>query len=122
GHSAPGIVVSFYRTGKTKNTVAPGSWKAYVAVADSAGRIAFPVTALSKKEPPMVRVHASMEEVMPEFSAAMSDLREGRYIVTGNILAGFSKLERAGGKIVFFTDDQGKTRRGVLMPKLFNPD
>ena len=50
---------------------------------------------------------------------------EERIIGTGNILAAFDRLvggSSAKGNVVFFTDSEGVSRRGVLMPRYFNLD
>lgn len=48
------------------------------------------------------------------FDPDNNNLRERRYIATGNLIAGSADLK---GRIVLFTDDKGKTHEGILMPK-----
>lgn len=52
------------------------------------------------------------------------DVYEERIIGTGNVLAAFDRLvsDNARGNIIFFTNEDGVTQRGVLMPRSFNLD
>lgn len=43
--------------------------------------------------------------------------REIRYIATGNLIAGSAKMD--GGKITSFTDSDGTTHQGILMPRKY---
>lgn len=45
------------------------------------------------------------------------DRREERYVATGNLIAGSAKLR---GRIVTFSDNQGDTHQGILMPRGYN--
>ena len=51
------------------------------------------------------------------FTKSATDRRETRYIATGNIIMGMASLE--GGRIVNFTDSNGKAHQGIMMPKKF---
>lgn len=41
--------------------------------------------------------------------------RETRYIATGNLIAGAAEFEK--GRVISFTDEQGKIHQGILLPK-----
>ena len=48
------------------------------------------------------------------------DMRETRFVATGNLIAGLVAVD--GGRIVAFTDNQGKTHQGILMPKKYDDE
>ena len=45
--------------------------------------------------------------------------RETRYIATGNPLGGFAKLSESKGRVISFTDKNGKVHQGIFMPRSF---
>lgn len=117
-----GVVVGFRQQGKSKNPAAPSTWLADVAVADSTRKVSVPVSQLSNpSQNYVVNSGMRLQDVIPEFDDAATVAREDRYIATGNLLAGFTTLKTDNARIVFFTDDHGQTRRGILMPQKFDP-
>lgn len=125
-----GVLLDITRKKGVKMPVANGSWVARFAVADGARQIALPFSKLTTSREdaarPEARVtyvearaeHPLLGSILKMFDAGQSTSRENRHIVTGNLLAGFSKLPR--GQIVHYTDDTGATRQGVLLPRNFD--
>lgn len=108
--------------------VARGSWVAHFDVADGMREITFPfskialdsaVGAVGKVQVERAWKHdLTGEPIMGLFDSGQTASREQRTIVTGNLLAGFSKVGR--GLITNFTDEHGAIQQGVLMPRSFN--
>lgn len=50
--------------------------------------------------------------------------RTNRYVVTGNLLQAYKHplLDKSGGKIITFTTDDNRQRRGIMMPDEFSPN
>lgn len=55
-----------------------------------------------------------------DMSDLLGDRRETRYIATGNLIAGSAALK--SGRINSFTDSEGNTHLGILLPKSFNEE
>jgi 2'-5' RNA ligase len=117
----PGVVTGFRQTGKAKNPGAPSSWVADIALADAIKKITIPTSQLGTRSATVVATSEDLTDAIAAFDEAATTAREDRYIATGNLLAGFSTLSGQNGRIVFFTDESGATRRGVLMPAKFDP-
>lgn len=122
-----GIVLSVARTGKAKNPVALGAWVVNVAVPDSVRTIAFPMSKLYPESfaKSADETGATIKPSMVPFTGLISQLndarregREERYMVTGNILAGYDQV-RGKGQIVNFTMEDGSLRPGILMSRDF---
>lgn len=124
------IVLSVARTGKAKNPVALGAWTATMAVPDSVRTLTLPFSQLF----PPSQVKGSEESgaevrfsqvpftgLISQLEDARREDREDRYIVTGNILAGYEQV-RGKGRIVNFTMKDGSLRPGVLMGRDFELD
>ncbi len=119
--ASEGVVLSIKKAGRTKDPTALGAWEITVAVKDSRRKIRVPLTKLGAKTGIGMygTPHQSLDAIKTEFEDESTEGREKRYIGTGNILAAFEELK--DGHIVFFTDRNGGTRLGVLMPRSFNP-
>jgi hypothetical protein len=64
--------------------------------------------------------HGSPLPVQQMFEkAAQREERESAYVVTGNLIAGLAELGR--GRVISFTDKQGKIRQGVILPRTWKP-
>lgn len=57
------------------------------------------------------------QDFLTNMAEHSSEGREERYMVTGNLLAGFAKVR---GQILNYTDADGAIRQGILMPRDFN--
>lgn len=121
------IVLSVARTGKAKNPVALGAWTATMAVPDSVRTLTLPFSQLF----PPSQVKGSEESgaevrfsqvpftgLISQLEDARREGREDRYIVTGNILAGYDQVH-GKGQIVNFTMEDGTLRPGILMSRDF---
>ncbi len=62
------------------------------------------------------------DDVLKDFVENETTGLEYRYIGTGNLLAASSIFQEQNGRVTFFTDDTGNLRRGVLLPRKFNPE
>jgi hypothetical protein len=116
GQPFVGVVVGFTRTGKSPNPVAPSRWMIEVAINDAAKKLTIPVS----RSDGLSATSQSMDSVLDTFRTMQTQSREKRWMGTGNLMAAFAQLSLSNGKLVFYTDDQGNTNRGILMPRTFN--
>ncbi len=126
-----GVVLKVGQKGKPKNPLALSTWKADIAIADATKRIELPLSRLfeeGRADPEnMLAIELghfsdwieSRQQTLDRFDRLQSDVREDRYIATGNLLAAYDWLNRKG-RIVNYTDDQGHTRQGILLPRDFD--
>lgn len=134
GSPLTGIVMKVSRrgqTGVTGNPLALGAWSAEIAIPDNAQRITVPFSSLALpgdtvgeaerkvfvEEPDWAN---GVKQTVEAFENARKTGKETRYIVTGNILAGFDQT-KGQGQIINYTDDQGNVKPGILMSKTFSP-
>lgn len=127
-----GIVSKFEQKGNPKNPLALGSWRVTVLVADGMRQITVPVSKIFTETPsdglssgevviqPKEHVPGLKVSVLQYFDQAQTESREKRTIITGNLLAGFSRFPK--GQIINFRDHEGSIRQGILMPRSFNVD
>lgn len=122
-----GVVLSVARSGKAKSPVALSSWDVTIAVPDSARQFVFPMSKLfgpgqvKSEDEQGATIEASpvrFPDLATQFEEARREGREERYVVTGNILAGYEQV-RGKGQIVNFTTDKGELKPGVLMGRDF---
>lgn len=116
GFSLEGVVIGFRRTGKTGNPVAPSRWMIDIAVNDGSRKITLPVSQMDD----LRTRNQSLDSLMESFQTGQSVSREKRWMGTGNLMAAYAKLATSNGKIIFYTDDKGETKRGIIMPRHFN--
>jgi hypothetical protein len=135
-----GVVIGIEKREGLKNPAAPSGWQMKIAVADPVRQLNVPFSSLYAPdqvgkdgvgkggvivEPFEGTVDLNDGEpartVHDLFDHLQSGSREKRFMVTGNVMAGFTAL-KAKGKIVFYTDDKGQTQAGVLMPKGYKAD
>lgn len=112
-----------------KNQLAPGILKFTFYVADAAQHVRLPLSQVHLSESYgwtdtrdikgrwSVRP-ATQEDVEKAFAEGVSESREKRTILTGNMVKGFGFAR--SGRIINFTDDAGSVRQGILMPKNFD--
>lgn len=116
-----GVVTRFIRNGKSMNPAAGSAWLLDVAVADTMRRLPIQLSRLNKD----ITVTPSGEDLastLDTFDTTSAVGTERRYIATGNVLAAMDKLQGvSGARVTFFTNDQGQTERGLLLPKSFDP-
>lgn len=127
-----GMVMKVERTGKTKNPLALGSWKATIALADATRQITLPFSQLYTAAVKPTQIPDSWIEVerrdkvgsMPileAFDDMQAERRETRTMVTGNILSGYDAVNGKGA-IINFTDNENRLRQGILMPRDFDAE
>ena len=117
-----GVVVGFRREGKAQNPSAPSAWTIEVALADTMRMAKVAVSSMNvpHDQQPLQYHPDSLEDVLPKFDAGGTSSRETRWIATGNVVSGFEPLAKQHGQLIFYTDEDGNTHRGILMPKQFN--
>ena len=89
------------------------------AVADAIKELALPLSRLIGKNPSVTveeGVHA--QDIITAFENGQSDSRQERLIATGNLVKGFEKFSK--GQIIMYSDENGKIKNGILMPKGFD--
>jgi hypothetical protein len=127
GASVMAYVTGVRKKDGVKNPVAPGAWQITFAVADAARSFKLPLSKLLLDGESgefkvgitaMVRDPITGQTVAEALDAGQSVTRESRVMMTGNLLAAFSKLSK--GQIVNYTDDKGAIQQGILMPRGFD--
>jgi len=128
GEFIPGIVLGL-KPKSERASIARSGWTVEIALASPDRILRLPLNRFAHAEGD---TSGGGEQVTPEYRWAEEsdyqafnapvELTEERFVATGNILAGFAQLADQNGSVVFYTDDQGNTRRGVLMPRHFNAD
>lgn len=114
----PAISLGIDVSGITNNPSARSRMYARLAIADAGQEVQIPVTKMLGENPQYSTTPTRLETVKFAFEAGISDVREERQIITGNILSGYNAFKR--GLITMFTDSDGRVRQGILMPKSFN--
>ena len=131
-----GVVLNIERKGKTANPVALSGWRATIALADARRQLLVPFSKIdfeTTDQPNRVTILPATEAtvydpekedfarvpILDAFDKGLSSTKETRYMVTGNLIAGFGA--QPNGQIVNFTDNEGRVRQGILMPAKFDP-
>jgi len=104
-----------------KRPTAASAMTIRIAVADAAKEIRIPLSRLMGANPDY-RWNPSpaftQAQILRQFDAGQTESRETRQMITGNIPAGFARLER--GLITYYTDSDGELKQGVLLPANFD--
>ena len=125
-----GVVVNIENKRKTKNPAAGSDWKISIALADGDAKVIpmsfsqIGTTYDFKLEPetPYFNPETQKFDYIPMldlFDKGATVRREKRWMVTGNILAGFAAVDNRG-QIMTYTKQDGTTGQGVLMPRTFD--
>jgi len=125
-----GVVVNIENKRKTKNPAAGSDWKISIALADGDAKVIpmsfsqIGTTYDFKLEPetPYFNPETQQFDYIPMldlFDKGATVRREKRWMVTGNILAGFTAVDNRG-QIMTYTKQDGTTGQGVLMPRIFD--
>lgn len=131
-----GIVLNVERKGKRANPVALSGWRATIAMADSRRQLIVPFSKVELEptdQPNRVAIMPAHSAtvydpakedfasvpIIEAFDKGLSSTKETRYMVTGNLIAGFAA--QPNGQIVNFTDNGNRVRQGILMPAKFDP-
>lgn len=125
-----GVIVDMVHAGRTANPAAGSSWKMTIALADgdaktlkiNFGQVG---TRYSLSVDPHVEWYnpdtqkGEYTSILSLFDKGGRLAREKRWMVTGNLLAGFAKHP---GQIVSYTKKDGTIAQGVLMSRQFDFD
>jgi hypothetical protein len=128
GYRMYGVITDIANRASTANPAAGSSWKMHIAVANgesktitlSFSQIGSRYTLGKESTVNWYNPESKTFENMPllnVFDLGATTRREKRWIVTGNILAGFA---RHPGQIITYTKDDGTTTQGVLMNRQFD--
>lgn len=123
-----GVITSIHSAGRTANPAAGSDWKMNIALANGdaksitltfsqiGGRYILAVEHKTQWFNPETQ-NSELTPVMSIFDKGVNARRENRWMVTGNILAGFSKYP---GQIITYTKKDGLTGQGVLLSRTFD--
>lgn len=125
-----GVITDIDQKGKTKNPVAGSDWKMTIALANGDAKslnltfsqIGTRYTLAAQNEVQYLNPETLQNEriLLPElFDRGATVRREKRWMVTGNILAGFAAVNNIG-EILSYTKNDGTTGQGILMPRTFD--
>ena len=117
GATVPGIVVGVLPPPKGRNPLALGSYTLLLQTPDVSAPLRIPLSKIKSNR--VFIVPADRELVDNQFHRAREG-RETRAVVTGNLLAGFSKLGGKGQIISFNRRGSAEPEMGVLMPRNFD--
>ncbi|MEL7359727.1 MAG: strawberry notch C-terminal domain-containing protein [Cyanobacteria bacterium J06560_6] len=117
-----GVVESVEKKRKSENPVALHSWKIHILVASPARELVIPLSNVNTERESALRIQPTTQtlegqDIYQLFDDAQAVQRENCQIFTGNLIKAFEKYP--SGKFVNYTDDQGKVRQGLMMPKSF---
>jgi len=98
------------------------NWKAQFLLADPVRELTLPLSRINSGKANAVSVIAQQQtwdgdDIYAAFDRRQQQNREERQIFTGNLLRAY---ERFRGKLVNYTDHQGKIRQGLLMARNFD--
>jgi len=125
-----GVVSDIRRKGKTKNPAAGSDWKMTLSLANGDAK-SLPLTFSQIGSSYMLDEQPEIQYLNPDtleneriplmdlFDRGATVRREKRWMVTGNILAGFAAVNNMG-QILSYTKNDGTTGQGVLMPRTFD--
>jgi hypothetical protein len=125
-----GVVLHSEQKGSPKNPLALSTWKVTIAIPDASRQITLPFSRLWEKDKSDPDSETAIEieptpawiespaQTAERFDQLQSEVKEDRYIATGNLLAAYDWLNKKG-QIVHFTDDQGNARQGILTARSF---
>ena len=102
-----------------KNPTAASSIKVRFAIADAAREIPVPLSKMIGDNPQYswdVLPERNRNMVMSAFAEGQTASRETRQMITGNVVAGFTKMQ-GKGLITMYRDSEGNLKQGVLLPK-----
>ena len=125
-----GVITDIKPAKRTANPAAGSDWKVQIALANGDAKslsITFSQigTKYTLKQESSVNWYngetqqAEMMSVLSIFDKGTTSRREKRWMVTGNILAGYAKYP---GQIISYTRKDGTTGQGVLMSRQFDFD
>ena len=126
-----GVVTNIENKGKTKNPVAGSDWKMTLALANGDAKSITVSFSQIGTTYTLARQDYDVQWLNPEtlkaeriplidlFDKGTTVRREKRWMVTGNILAGYASVDNMG-QIMTYTKEDGTTGQGILMPRTFD--
>ena len=125
-----GAITNIINNRKTKNPVAGSDWKMQIALANgdaktitlSFSQVGSSYTLKQQDEVNYLNPETLKGEyiqLMDMFDKGATVRREKRWMVTGNILAGYAAVNNMG-QILSYTKKDGTTGQGILMPRTFD--
>ena len=116
-----GVVLKIDNKKRTDSPVAGTDWKITLGIIDPSKQVTLPfskirignVDAGSTNVGLIAR--RDLEGTLDRFDQGQTDTRENRFIVTGNILAGYNAVSYRG-QVVSYTTADGQTKVGVRLP------
>ncbi|OWY64401.1 hypothetical protein B7486_47525 [cyanobacterium TDX16] len=119
-----GVVGKIWETASTSgNPAVPANWKMQILVADQARELTLPLSKVNTIKENAISIAPQAKEMLTGrdiyhlFDLRQTQQRQERQIFTGNILRAYEAFQ---GKLVNFTDIQGKIRQGVLTSQEFD--
>ncbi len=125
--SHSGVILSVERKGKSGNPVALSRWKIRIALTDATRLYSGSLSRLSTgADTATDRMRLSLldfplKSFLANFDKGQNETREKRHIATGNMLAAYAALNNSG-KIITFTDREGRNQPGILLPEDFKAE
>ncbi|MEO1390284.1 MAG: strawberry notch C-terminal domain-containing protein [Cyanobacteria bacterium J06634_6] len=118
-----GVVESVDKKRKSANPTAPHSWKMRILIAGPARELMVPLSNVNSERNSSLMIRpteqtAEGEDIYRLFDKAQAVKRESCQMFTGSLIKAFERYP--SGKFVNYTDDQGKVRQGLMMPKGFD--
>lgn len=120
-----GIVYDTRRAAGAKGSpVAPSRWTLSIATTDATRSLSIPFSAINKPQDQggvsVNNWHAhSASSLASQYDSGQKEVRERRYIATGNILSAYEDLHNKG-QIIRFEDEKGVLQDGILLPATFD--
>jgi hypothetical protein len=125
-----GVITDLSTKGKSVNPAAASTWKMQIALANGDSKslsLSFSqignINGFTLTHENMVDYinlqtgQAQRMRISEIFDAGSGERREKRWMVTGNLLAGFADYP---GQIVFYRKNDGSVDQGILMPRTFD--
>lgn len=125
-----GVITDIFQKGKSVNPAAASAWKMQIALANGDSKsltLSFSqignLTGFSLGHEDVVDYinlqtgQAQRMNIKQIFDAGSEERREKRWMVTGNLLSGFTEYP---GQIVFYRKNDGSVAQGILMPRTFD--
>ncbi len=123
-----GVITNIVQSGRTANPAAGSDWKLQVAIANgdsktlsiSFSQIGSRYTLATESQVSWYNPEKQASEriqLIDLFDKGATQRREKRWMVTGNLLAGFANYP---GQIVNYTKNDGTTAQGVLMSRQYD--
>jgi hypothetical protein len=118
GTDIEGVVVAVKRKakGQTGNPANLGQWDVSVATSGTMRTVTMPFSQVTN----LIQSRMKIEDLTKEMTEGGREVRETRYLMTGNLLAAFSATGGVG-QITRYTTSTGEVRSGLLMPQAYDP-